>query len=154
MWQRDFVKAQYHQQRAIELNPNDERTVCLSGEVAMAHGQGEVAVEWILKAMRLNPYHPVRWWGHLGRAHHMAGHYGEAMLAFRRLPTPTLRERAFMAASCVELGDADGVREHCAAVLELDPHFSSGSFASSLQYKHRGLLDPLVRALRAAGLPT
>jgi adenylate cyclase len=153
MWHREFAKAEYHQKRAIEINPNDDRTICLSGEVAVALGDGDAGTDWILKAMRVNPYHPARWWGHLGRAHHMAGRYGEALLAFRRVPAPGLRDRAFMASCCVELGDMEGANVHARAILELDPQFSSGAYVASLQYTDQRLLDPLLRGLQRAGLP-
>ena len=29
-------------------------------------GQAGEGIEWIKKAMRLNPYHPERFWNHLG----------------------------------------------------------------------------------------
>ena len=48
-------------------------------------GQAEEGIEWILKAMRLNPYHPERFWGLLGRAYFLARRYDEAVEAFRHV---------------------------------------------------------------------
>ena len=48
-------------------------------------GQAEEGIEWILKAMRLNPYHPGRFWGLLGRAYFPARRYDEAVEAFRHV---------------------------------------------------------------------
>ena len=81
---RDHDKALYHQERALALNPNDDLIVVQQGEVLTWIGQAEEGIEWIQKAMRLNPYHPERFWSHLGRAYFVARRYGEAVKAFQR----------------------------------------------------------------------
>ena len=65
----------------MELNPNDDLIVVQQGEHLTWMGQAEEGIEWILKAMRLNPYHPERFWGHLGRAYFVARRYDEAVEA-------------------------------------------------------------------------
>ena len=64
----DHDKAMYHQERALSLNPNDDLVVVQQGEILTWMGRAEEGIEWIQKAMRLNPYHPERFWNHLGRA--------------------------------------------------------------------------------------
>ena len=61
-------KALYHQERALSLNPNSDLIVVQQGEVLTWLGRAEEGIEWIRRAMRLNPYHPERFWSHLGRA--------------------------------------------------------------------------------------
>jgi len=56
----DLDRAQVHQQRALALNPNDDLIVVQEGEILTWLGQPEQGIEWIRKAMRLNPYHPQR----------------------------------------------------------------------------------------------
>jgi adenylate cyclase len=73
-----FDKAVYHQQRALALNPNDDLIVVQQGEIMTWLGQGEEGIEWIRKAMRLNPYHPERFWFHLARAQFVAKRYADA----------------------------------------------------------------------------
>ena len=75
----DFDQVDYHQKRALKLNPNDDLIVVEQGENLTWMGQPEEGIEWILKAMRLTPYHPERFWGHLGRAYFVARRYGEAI---------------------------------------------------------------------------
>jgi adenylate cyclase len=55
-------KAAYHQERALSLNPNSDLIVVQQGEVLTWLGRPEEGIEWIRKAMRLNPYHPERFW--------------------------------------------------------------------------------------------
>ncbi|HYX81047.1 MAG TPA: adenylate/guanylate cyclase domain-containing protein, partial [Gemmatimonadales bacterium] len=58
--------ADYHQQRALALNPNNDLIVVQQGELYTWLGLPEKGIEWIRKAMRLNPHHPERFWNHLG----------------------------------------------------------------------------------------
>ena len=64
----DHDKAAYHQERALALNPNYDLVVVQQGEFLTWLGRPEEGIDWIRKAMRLNPYHPERFWNHLGRA--------------------------------------------------------------------------------------
>lgn len=63
-------------QRALELNPNLADARC--GVIFHQNGRPDDATDVILRAKRLDPFHPAidaRW---LGTAHHLAGHEGEA----------------------------------------------------------------------------
>ena len=84
----NFDQCLYHQQRALSLNPNDDLVVVQQGEILTWLGQAEEGIEWIKKAMRLNPYHPERFWSHLGRAYFVARRYAEALEALKRVRTP------------------------------------------------------------------
>src|SRR5208337_1858027 len=55
-------KAVYHQERALSLNPNSDLIVVQQGEVLTWLGRPEEGIEWVRRAMRLNPYHPERFW--------------------------------------------------------------------------------------------
>jgi adenylate cyclase len=77
-------KAAYHQQRALSLNPNNDLIVVQQGEVLTWLGRAEEGIEWIRRAMRLNPYHPERYWNHLGRAQYTARAYADATTATKR----------------------------------------------------------------------
>ena len=71
--QENYELASYHQRRALSLNPNDDLVVVQQGEMLTWLGQPDEGIEWIRKAMRLNPYHPERFWNHLARACFAAG---------------------------------------------------------------------------------
>ena len=52
---------------------SEQRPDCrAAGEVLTWLGRAEEGIEWIRRAMRLNPYHPERFWSHLGRAQYSA----------------------------------------------------------------------------------
>jgi adenylate cyclase len=84
----DHDKAAYHQERALALNPNYDLVVVQQGELLTWLGRPEEGIDWIRKAMRLNPYHPERFWNHLGRACFCAEKYAEAAEAFSRITRP------------------------------------------------------------------
>ena len=81
----ELTTARYHQERALSLNPNYDLVVVQQGELLTWLGRPEEGIEWIRKAMRLNPHHPERFWSHLGKAHFAARQYGEAIEAFMHL---------------------------------------------------------------------
>ena len=64
----DLRRSLQHQERALFLNPNDDRSVCSMGEILTFAGRAEEAEEWVRRSVRLNPYHPQRYWTHLARA--------------------------------------------------------------------------------------
>ena len=117
----DFDRAVYHQQRALSLNPNDDLIVVQQGELLTWLGRADEGVEWILKAMRLNPFHPERFWNHLGRAHFVAHRYAEAVECLRHIATLNALQHAFLAACLAQLGNATEAGEHVREALKQRP---------------------------------
>jgi adenylate cyclase len=146
-------KAVHHQQRALALNPNDDLIVVQQGEILTWLGQPEEGTAWIEKAMRLNPYHPERFWNHLGRAYFVARRYGEAITAFSRITAPDHLHHAFLAACHAESGDDAAARRHVAAVLKREPGFGVERYMNTLHYKRPEDREHHRTALLKAGLP-
>jgi adenylate cyclase len=145
--------AQYHQQRALSLNPNDDLIVVQQGELLTWLGEASQGVEWIRKAMRLNPYHPERFWSHLGRAHFVARDYLQAADAFRRITAVQFAHHAFLAACHARLGDATNARLQADAVLALAPAFTVDAYLQTLYYKRDEDRTHHRDSLLQAGLP-
>jgi adenylate cyclase len=103
--------------------------------------------------MRLNPYHPERFWNHLGRAYFVARCYSEAILAFKRITMPDHTHHAFLAAAHAQLGDMAMAQDHAREVLRREPGFSVESYLATLHYKHEGDREHHRESLRKAGLP-
>jgi adenylate cyclase len=119
----DFDKAIYHQQRALSLNPNDDLIVVQQGELLTWLGQPDEGIEWILKAMRLNPFHPDRFWSHLARAHFVARRHAQALDCMRHVTAPNLLQRSFLAACHAHLGDAAAASEQLRETIKQRPAF-------------------------------
>ena len=149
----EFDKATYHQGRALSLNPNDDLIVVQQGEILTWLGQPEGGIEWIQKAMRLNPYHPERFWSHMGRAHYMARQNTEAIEAFKRITAPDHTHNSFLAAAYAQMADDAAAKEHAKAVLKQDPAFTVGSYLETLHYNRESDLNHHREGLLKAGLP-
>jgi adenylate cyclase len=149
----DFEAARRHQEQALQLNPNDDLIVVQQGELLTWTGEPEEGIEWIRKAMTLNPYHPERYWGHLGRAHFVARQYDEAIACFRKLSTDDQTVHACLAAAMGASGDEAGARRHGAEVLRLASDFTVNNYLATLHYMRPEDEAHHRHALLAAGLP-
>jgi adenylate cyclase len=149
----DLEQAQYHQERALSLNPNNDLIVVQHGEVLTWIGQPGEGAEWIKKAMRLNPHHPERFWNHLGRAYFVARKYSDAIVAFKRIGKPDQFHYAFLAAANAMAGDLTAADVHRRNVLMLDPAFTVDAYLTTLHYKQEADSSHHREALLKAGLP-
>jgi adenylate cyclase len=143
----DHDKAAYHQERALALNPNYDLVVVQQGELLTWLGRPEEGIDWIKRAMRLNPYHPERFWSHLGRACYCAEKYADAAEAFSRITRPDHTHHAFLAATLAQMGNMVAAAAHAAEVLKREPAFSVAAHLTTQHYKRE-----LDRARYEAGL--
>jgi adenylate cyclase len=142
----------YHQQRALSLNPNDDLVVVQNGEIMSWTGQPDEGAEWIQKAMRLNPYHPERFWGHLGRARFVARRYADAAAALRRCSAPDASLLALLAACEAGRGDGAAAQALAREALASTPPFSPAEYRASLHYRQAQDLRHHLDSLALAGL--
>jgi adenylate cyclase len=149
----DHDKAAYHQERALALNPNYDLVVVQQGELLTWLGRPEEGIDWIKKAMRLNPYHPERFWSHLGRAYFCAERYAEATEAFSRITRPDYTHHAFLAATLAQMGNAVAAAAHTAEVLKREPKFSAAAYLATQHYKREADRKRHQAGLLMAGLP-
>jgi len=128
-------QAVYHQQRALSLNPNDDLIVVQQGELLTWQGQAEEGIAWIRKAMRLNPYHPERFWSHLARAYFVARRYAEAIDAAKCITAPDHTHHACFAGCYARLGDTCSAQERLRLTLALAPEFGVDAYLATLHYQ-------------------
>ena len=121
------------------------------GEFLSFMGRCDEAEGWIRKAIRLNPYHPPRYWSHLARALFHMGRFQEALDALANVSAPRVRDLAYAAAASHALGGADASATHVKALRAAKPDFEAVRFVEALPYVDgddpRTLLDQLNRAL-------
>ncbi len=151
--QGNHDKSLYHQERALGLNPNYDLIVVQQGELLTWLGRPEEGIDWIKRAMQLNPYHPERYWNHLGRAYYVARRYKEATEAFARISAPDHAHHAFLAAAFAQMGDATAAAAHAEQVLKRAPDFSVERYLETLHYKHASDREHHREGLLKAGLP-
>ena len=149
----DHDRAAYHQERALALNPNYDLVVVQQGEFLTWLGRPEEGIDWIRKAMRLNPYHPERFWNHLGRACYCAEKFAEATEAFARITRPDYTHHAFLAATFAQMGNSVAAAAHAAEVVKLEPTFSVATYLATQHYKQEADRRRHEAGLLKAGLP-
>lgn len=148
----ELTTARYHQERALALNPNYDLVVVQQGELLTWLGRPEEGIEWIRKAMQLNPHHPERFWSHLGKAHFAARQHGEAIEAFMHLSTMDSVQHAFAAACYGWLGDEIAAAAHLGKIRTLDPQFDLDSFIATLHYAQESDVQHVREGLLKAGI--
>ncbi len=146
-------QAIYHQRRALSLNPNDDLVVVQQGEMLTWLGQAAEGIDWIEKAMRLNPYHPERFWHHLGRACFAARRYPEALEALKCITAPDALHRALIASCQARLGDAGAAAKQRDEALALAPGLTIAEYLSTLHYRDPADREHHRESLALAGFP-
>jgi adenylate cyclase len=149
---RDLGRALSHQERALFLNPNDDRSVCAMGTILTLIGRPEEGEAWVRKAMRLNPYHPENFWFHLARALFHADRDDEAFAALGNITRPTLPELVYRVAASARLGDSAARQQALEALRSTDPDFEAEPFVERQPYERDHERTALLDSLRAAGL--
>ena len=153
MQYKQLEKAATHCEQALSLNPNDPRIVAQKGELSAWLGQSEDGIEWIEKALRLDPLGAPNRMHLLGRALYGARRYKEAADAYAKLATPRYGSLAELAACYGQIGDGPKAREAAGAVLEAEPKFTVTSYVSTLPFEKSEDRDHLAAGLMKAGLP-
>ena len=151
--QNNLDQAVYHQERALSLNPNNDLIVVQQGEILTWLGRAEEGVEWIKKAMRLNPYHPERFWSHLARAYFVGRRYADAIDALKRVNRPDHMQHVLFAACYAELGNASVATLHVEEALKREPGLTATNYLALMHYKQAGDLAHHREAVLKAGLP-
>ena len=153
MESRRLDEAETHGDWALRMNPNDPRIVAQRGELLTWLGRPEEGVEWIEKAMRIDPF------GAPGRAHllvralYSARRYAEAIDAFRKIVAPSYRHLAEVAACHARIGDQVRATELATAALRLNPDFTVDQYMRTRTYQNPADAAHLAEGLRSAGLP-
>jgi adenylate cyclase len=149
----DYDRAQYHQDRALYLNPNDPRMVAQRGYLLTWLGRADEGVRWIEQALRLDPAQPEDYHRRALIVFHAASRYEEAIAAFSRLSRPSYSAHAHVAACEAEAGGIREAQRHAAQVVELSPAFSSERYAKTLLFKNDGDRERIRAGMLKAGLP-
>lgn len=149
----DHDRAMYHQERGLSLNPNYDLIVVQHGELLTWLGRPEEGIEWIQKAMQLNPHFPERFWNHLGRAYFVARRYPEAIDAFKRITASDYTHHAFLAACYAYLDDDVRASDEAREVLNREPNFTVQRYLKTMHYKNDSDLEHHREGLLKSGLP-
>jgi len=158
--QGQLEKAMAEAERALYLNPNDAFTHLIMGIVLRDSGKPGEAVEYLKKAMRLNPHHEANYITELTWAYRLLGRYEEtiALLQEALVRTPNyMAGYTDLATSFRALGRYEEAIAHLLEGISHDPDYVwtyTGLVACYLQqWQTQRNEDPVVlgKALEAAG---
>lgn len=149
----NFRRARRHQVKAVELNPNYDLNVVQMGELLTWMGEADEGIEWIKKAMKLNPFHPPRFWSHLGLANFVARHYEDAIDAFVQMDPMGAMQHACVAACHAYLDEPEDAARQAATVLKRAPDFTVNKHMAMHHYMRDEDREHHRQGLLNAGLP-
>ena len=142
--------------KALDLSPSHMLAKAHLGMILTYGGRPEAAINVFKEAMRLSPTYPDWFLSELARAYFLTGRYDEAIEALqRRLQhDPNSGEAlVLLAASESAAGRLDKARSALARYLEPRPFYTLSHYARGEFYKNPDDLNPVLDALRKAGLP-
>ena len=148
----DLQRSLHHQERALFLNPNDDRSVCSMGEILTYAGRAEEAEEWVRQSLRLNPYHPQRYWTHLARALLHLERFNEALDVFDKIGRPRKDDLTYSVVASIHIGEPSNIERTTNALLIAFPDFDASSFVDGLPYERAQDSNLILSALEAANL--
>jgi adenylate cyclase len=150
---RELDKAEQFHNRAFAMNPNDPRMLAQRGELMTWMGRHDEGIEWVRKAMRLDPLGASSFAHLLGRALLAQRKYDEALKAYRQIPAPRYSHHADMAACHAQLGNETETQAEAAATLRLKQNFAIGRYLDNLPYREAADREHHRQGLELAGLP-
>ena len=137
---------------AIEINPNNADAWLFLSDSMMFDDRAADGLEFISKALRLNPHPPSAYYWVLAESHYAARNYELAVEAAERLPSQA-DGRRFLAAALAQLGRFKEAREVVQNYCRYHPEFTITKFIATRPFKHAPTRDHFVEGFRKAGLP-
>ena len=153
LYTRKYDEAKFHFKRALELNPNHAYVVGRMGELYNFLGEPEKALEFQLRARRLDPFLPEYCRELEAVACYLLGRYQETLKILSQLTRTPRRAAAYGAAAAVHTETPDLISSSISRVLTVDPEFTVKNFLLTEFYRDRKTRDKLESDLLAAGLP-
>jgi TolB-like protein/Tfp pilus assembly protein PilF len=150
---RDFDKAEYHFQRALDLNPNHAYLVGRMGEIYNFLGDGKKALEYQNRAITLDPLLPTYCRELEASANYVLGKYRDTVSVVSQLLHKSQRSHAYLVAALSHLDDEMALRKAVDELLIANPSFSISNFLGAEFYKDEEVPRQLAIDLKKAGLP-
>ena len=151
-------------QRAVTLDPNDaDSFIALAGALSLA-GRAEEALDWVERAMRLNPHYPPFYLYQLGMAQFVMGQFEDAAVSLEKATALNPDDRWSYRLLLSTYGLLGRIEDATRALHEIrsrenrgwlhtfDPLTISTS-AFWLPFKELGDAKRLAQGLRNAGIP-
>ena len=122
------------------------------GEILTFAGRAQEAEKWVRQSLRLNPYHPQRYWTHLARALLHLERFDEALSVFDQIGRPRTDDLAYSVVASVRIGKPATIERTSNALLTAFPDFDGASFVDGLAYERAEDSGLILDALASASL--
>jgi len=155
LMKRQHDRAITEAERAVALNPNNADAHASCGVALVFAGKPEEAIEFVNKAIRLNPIAPGWYFQTLGNACTNMKRYDEAITAYGKALFMQKNDVAALTGltwAYALAGREEEARSSASKLLELNPAFSVKAAEKRMPYKNPSDLAPLIQALGKAGL--
>ena len=139
--------------QSIRMNPNDADALAIYSDLKVAAELPAEAMEFVARALRLNPRPPPWYYWMLGQAQVACGHYGDAVKTLRREETYRTGSRRILAAALALSGHLEQAREEARFFLSDNPGFRIANWTRSGFFWSPNVVKFWTDAYRLAGLP-
>jgi adenylate cyclase len=143
-------------QRSIELDPNVADINVIFGQTLNYAGRPYEGMEYIKKAIRLNPYPPYFYFSNLGESYQQMGQPEAALKEYKKAVQLAPRAphiHGALAVTYILVGRQEEARASAAKCLELAPFVSINFIMKTSRLKNKAHLELIVDAMRKAGFP-
>jgi adenylate cyclase len=154
-WKREYEKAIAAGEKAVEVAPGCADAYLTLGRALNMACKDNKAIEYVEKAIRLNPFPPTHYYMHLGFANLHLRNYDQAVTAFKKalsLSPKNQPARGALIVTYVEMGKMDEARAAAEELLRIDPRWTSKGFEKMSPYKDPEVTKRRVDAWRKVGL--
>jgi len=141
--------------RAVSLNPNSAEAYAVLGFTLYLSGRPEEGMEFVKKALRLNPVCHSIYLQFLGHTYRATGQYEEAVQAYQqsiKCQPDHIFSYVGLAATYSLMGDQLKAHQTGEEVLRVDPGFTLKKLSKILSFKDKSAEGRYIQALRDAGL--
>jgi adenylate cyclase len=156
LYMRQHEKAIAECKRGVELDPNGAEVYMYLGWTLTFAGKQDEALEYLNKAIRLNPFPSFSYYEGMGLTYLIKGNYEKAITELKKAlqlapMSPPIHVKLSMAYSL--LGREEEARTSAEKALKLAPFISVSLFAKTVPFKNQTDLELCLNGMRKAGFP-
>ncbi|ASY71903.1 guanylyl cyclase [Sinorhizobium fredii USDA 205] len=137
----------------LRLDPNCADAWAMRSDLITLNGRPADAVEYVRKALRLNPHPPGWYYWMLGQAQYALRDYESAVQTLLRPETYRTTSRRLLAASLAQLGRMEEARQEAEMFMISNPNFTIRHWSASQPIRDEDVRQHFVDGYRMAGLP-
>jgi TolB-like protein len=154
-YERRWDEASACYEQSMRLNPNDADTLAQMSDFKVIVSEPQEAVEFALRALRLNPIPPSWYYWFLGQAQIAAGKYEDAVITLSKEETYRTASRRDLCVALAKSGRTKEARREAKYFTAANPNWSIGYYLRAEGAALRNPRDAQFWAdgYRKAGLP-